>query len=72
MLMEASQSMSTIKNIFMEKNNYTIFDGKKLRAMFFSDLIWASTPENLSTGTKGDSNQSVQLQRLARILRFSM
>ena len=37
-------------------------------------IIWASSRENLSTGfpTKGGSNQSPQLQRLARILKFCL
>ena len=35
-------------------------------------IIWASTRQNLSSGfpTKGDSNQSPRLQRLARKLTF--
>ena len=34
--------------------------------------IWAETRQNLSSGflTKPDSNQSPQIQRLARILKF--
>ena len=37
-----------------------------------SRIIWASTRENLSSGVskKRDSNQSTQLQRLARKLKF--
>ena len=36
--------------------------------------IWASLPQNLSLGfvTKQDSNQSPQLQRLARELKFHL
>ena len=39
-----------------------------------SIVIWASSRENLSSGfpTKRDSNQSPQLQTLARILKFRM
>ena len=36
--------------------------------------IWASSRQNLSSGftTKGDSNQSPHLQRLARKLKFRL
>ena len=39
-----------------------------------SSIIWALTQKNLSSGLliKGDSNQSQQLQRLARILKFRL
>ena len=39
-----------------------------------SSLIWASTQQNLSSGflKKRDSNQSPQLQRLARKLKFGL
>ena len=37
-------------------------------------IIWASTRENLSSGflTESDSNQPVQLQRLAKIMKFAL
>ena len=40
----------------------------------FPDTIWASSRENLSSGfpTKRVSNQSPQLQRLARKLKFHL
>ena len=41
---------------------------------FHIDVIWASSRENLSSGfpTKRVSNQSPQLQRLARKLKFHL
>ena len=40
----------------------------------YNTLIWASTRQNLSFGfpTKRDSNQSTQLQRLARKLKLRL
>ena len=50
---------------YFEKFKMTLYDEKVLKI-----LKWASSRQNLSSGfpTKPDSNQSPQLQRLARKL----
>ena len=64
------------KIISFDVDAFTNSDCKALQTpnfdISFNDINWASSRENLSSGfaTKRVSNQSLQLQRLARKLKF--
>ena len=58
----------------MQRFNYSTRSVGKMEVIFWSSIKWASTQQNLSSGflKKRDSNQSLQLQRLARNFKFRL